>query len=261
MNYLPMPETAWAMLGTCALAIFFFLRKDLAEYRLFKTLTDSAERRKHFRKWIVTAALLFGGGSLAGLALLGRLPALAYGGMPAEFVPVSQMMRPVVSEGRLQGLLMGFASAFVITIIVLTIVFRFRKKRSGKVMLAGDVEALLPRNGKERFWAVLIALNAGWCEELFFRLLLPLLLTLATGNVFVAFCVAIAVFGAVHLYQGIVGVLATAILGALFAAIYLATGNIWIAAAAHAFVDLNGLILQPLLRGYRGPSLPEPKAQ
>ena len=68
-------------------------------------------------------------------------------------------------------------------------------------------------------------------------------------------------FGLVHLYQGATGVLGTAVLGALFTAIYLGTGNIWIAAAAHVFVDLNGLILQPLLRGYRGPSLPEPKVQ
>jgi len=251
--HLPMPETAWAMLGVCALLIFFFLRKDLAEYRVFKTLTDTAERQKHFRKWILTAAALFGGGSLLGLAVLGRLTALSPSGMPAEFAPVALLMPSMLPKERVPDFLIGAGAAFVLASAAIFVIFRFVKKPSGKVIAAGDIQALLPRNGAERFWGVLIALNAGWCEELFFRVLLPLLLTLATGNAIAAFAIAVVIFGAVHLYQGWVGILATMVLGALFVAIYLATGNIWIAAGGHAFVDLNGLIVQPLLRGYGGP--------
>ena len=74
----------------------------------------------------------------------------------------------------------------------------------------------MPRNGAETVWTGLLSINAGIGEELFFRLALPLLIVLVTGNVIAAFAVAAIVFGLVHVYQGWVGVLATTFLGVVF---------------------------------------------
>jgi membrane protease YdiL (CAAX protease family) len=241
--------TVWLLLAAFAAMLVAFLVTDRRTYRRFKLLTATRDRQLNFAKWIGQSAVLFGGGALAALAILGRLPAVQE--VPAEFVYAAAAMPHLSLAGQGVDLAVGLGIGFGIGLVALFVTLRLmrRKDSQPKTFTAGDIEPLLPRNGAERVWALLIALNAGWCEELFFRLMLPLLLTLATGNVLLAFGIAVAVFGLVHLYQGIAGILATAVLGALFTAVYLATGNIWIAAALHAVVDINGLILQPLLRG------------
>ena len=113
----------------------------------------------------------------------------------------------------------------------------------------GDFSALLPRNRAELAHAAALSINAGLTEELFFRLTLPLLFVLVIGNVWVAFALAAIVFGLAHLYQGLVGVVATTAVGVLLTAFYLASGSIWIAVLVHAAIDLVGLVLRPLLDG------------
>ena len=72
---------------------------------------------------------------------------------------------------------------------------------------------------------------------------------LVIGNVWVAFALAAIVFGLAHLYQGLVGVVATTAVGVLLTAFYLASGSIWIAVLVHGAIDLVGLVLRPLLDG------------
>ncbi|MBW8732872.1 MAG: CPBP family intramembrane metalloprotease, partial [Asticcacaulis sp.] len=110
--------------------------------------------------------------------------------------------------------------------------------------------ALLPRTGRERFWAGLIALNAGLSEELFFRLALPLLLATVTGQPALAFWLAVVIFGLGHAYQGLFGVIATTIIGALLGLIYLYSGNLWLVVGIHAGIDLWSLVVMPLLIGW-----------
>ncbi len=113
--------------------------------------------------------------------------------------------------------------------------------------MLGDIAPLLPRNGAESAHAAVLSLNAGLSEELFFRLLLPLLLVLTLHNSGVAFIVAAIVFGLVHLYQGWVGVLVTTAMGLMLTALYLATRSIWVVVGVHALFDLFGLVLRPAL--------------
>ena len=114
-------------------------------------------------------------------------------------------------------------------------------------MVIGDVQPLMPRNGAEIAHSVLFSVNAGFSEELFFRLLLPLLITIVVSNALVAFLAAAIIFGLVHVYQGWVGVVATTILGLLLSALYLGTGSIWIAILAHALLDVINLVVRPTL--------------
>lgn len=91
----------------------------------------------------------------------------------------------------------------------------------------------------------MLAISAGVTEELFFRLWLPLIVTLACGSGAVGMGVGTAAFAAMHRYQGWAGMAANLIGGALLAALYMGTGSLWVAIAVHALVDLNALVLRP----------------
>jgi len=235
---------AGVLLLLCFGEVLYFVRGDVADYAAFKLLTETADRQRRYRVWILKSLLLFSGISLVGLALLGRLHALAI--LPDEFSPLFERLQ---SNGTLSnqihsGFLVGFGGAVLGALIAGALASRFMVKKRKPVAI-GDIEALMPRNWAETLHTGLLSLNAGLSEELFFRLLLPLLLTILLGNAIAAFAVAALIFGAIHLYQGTIGVVATAVLGALFTLLYLWTGSIWIAVGAHATLDLIGLVVRP----------------
>ncbi|HEY0105750.1 MAG TPA: CPBP family intramembrane glutamic endopeptidase [Rhizomicrobium sp.] len=249
---MPVPTIAAILLGVFAAALGWFVYSDKAEYARFKALTESRDRQARFVVWIAKSFLLFGGGAVVGLALVGHRDALV--GLPPEFEPVLKLLSVAPDDRRdLGSLFEGFLIALPVALLTAWLILRRRAKSgAGGPIALGDIQPLLPRNGAERLCAVFLALNAGLSEELFFRLALPLLLALVFGNAVAAFAVAAVVFGIVHLYQGWIGVLATTVLGAVFTMVYLGTGSIWLAAALHALIDINGLIVMPLLtRGAR----------
>ena len=51
------------------------------------------------------------------------------------------------------------------------------------------------------------------------------------------------VFGFEHLYQGVVGVISTAVLGFALAAVYLLTGNLLVPMILHALIDFRVLLI------------------
>lgn len=54
-------------------------------------------------------------------------------------------------------------------------------------------------------------------------------------------------FGIVHAYQGLSGMVATGLTGLVFAAVYLATGrNLWAAIVAHGALDTAGFVMMYL---------------
>jgi uncharacterized protein len=53
----------------------------------------------------------------------------------------------------------------------------------------------------------------------------------------------------VHAYQGIVGVFATMVVGALLTLVYLATQQIWLAILLHILIDLRAMVALPLASG------------
>lgn len=106
---------------------------------------------------------------------------------------------------------------------------------------------LAMRSWREAPAAALIALAAGVGEELFFRLWLPLIVALATGSAAAGLALGFVVFVALHRHQGWVGMAAVALVGAGLMWLYLVTGLLWAAMAVHALIDLNALILRPVL--------------
>ena len=71
---------------------------------------------------------------------------------------------------------------------------------------------------------------------------------------------ATLLFGAVHRYQGVRGMIATTIVGGGLAVIYGLTGALWMAIALHVVIDLNALVVRPLARSAWRRSGPEGRA-
>lgn len=243
----PQNLAAWAALAAIFVLFGWFLRRDTTEYAVFKALTDTRDRQRMLLRWTFRSFLLFGAGGLLGLVATGRTDALT--GVPPEF---EALAAPLASWGASFDYLLGFALAVLALMIVARLLLRrgAKKPAEDESVIIGDVEALLPRNAGERWCAALMSLNAGFSEEIFFRAFLPLLLVEVTGAPLLALGAAAFLFGALHLYQGWAGVLATTLAAAGFSFVYLATGSIWWAVVLHAAMDMNALLLQPALRAW-----------
>ena len=233
-----------ALLLATLMSLVWFLKGDLLGYRRIKRLSDTASRQRTYRLWIAKAAIAFVLPAVIGLALLGRLDAIVT--VPREFDALRSLLPSLAGDSRVELLGMIGGSALVGLVIgaVLATLGNWRILKT-----IGNVGSLLPRNRPEIAHAAAMSIAAGISEELAFHLFLPLLVAVVTGNAFVAFGVAVAAFGAMHLYQGRAGVIATTLVGALMAAIYLMTGELWLAMLLHALIDLNSLVLRPALTG------------
>ncbi|SFP74024.1 CPBP family intramembrane glutamic endopeptidase [Sphingomonas rubra] len=192
-------------------------------------------RAARYRRWMARVGAAFGLSTLAGLALLGRVDALWR--LPMEFAPLRAMLPAMalaeVAGGAIGGVAIGLAVA------------GWRARRGGRPI--GKPGSLMPRSRAELPWGAAVALVAGVAEELFFRLLLPLLIAIFTGSALLGFGAATLVFAGLHRYQGWRGVVATGLFGAVMTAILLISGALWLVVLLHAAIDLGGLVLWPAL--------------
>jgi membrane protease YdiL (CAAX protease family) len=245
---------AWLL--RCAGAPGWLLRADRADYAAFKELTRTADRQQRYRAWVLKSLAIFSGTTIVALAAIGRLGDLF--AQPAEFAPLAHRLQSLLPASRAPDA--AFFAALLGAIAMGAGIGALAAKRLGrtaKPVALGDIEALLPRNRAESFHVALLSANAGLSEELFFRLLLPLLLTLITGNAAFAFVTSALVFGLVHAYQGWTGVVATTVLGLALTALYLSTGSLWLVVAVHALLNLFGLLVRPLIGRPAGPVVPD----
>lgn len=223
-----------------------FLKADVRDL-VARHLAPAADaRRRRYVGWLAKAVVLFGGVSLAMLAALGRLGALVV--PPAEFDAVRQWVAGVLGPAPLGAADLPYLAGGILAGgLIGGVAARFTRSRRGFVL--GNVEAVMPRTWGELGWGALLSLNAGWTEELFFRLALPLLVTLATDDAILGVAAATLLFAHAHRYQGWPGMLATGAVGLLLALVYLWTGLLWLAMVLHALIDLNGLVLRPVIAG------------
>jgi uncharacterized protein len=231
------------LLVLCVAVLWWFVRNDASEYAAFKRLTSSSDRQRCYRRWVLKSFLVLFGTTIVSLLILRELQALIT--LPAEFIPLAARVGAHMPLTQMldKSFLIGFACAAAVTGILIGVLLAKKLKTSHAVL--GDIEPLMPRNAAETGWAALLSLNAGLSEECFFRLLLPLLLAGVLHNPLLAFVIATILFGLVHLYQGVAGVVMTTLAGAVFAGLYLWTGSLLITMAAHAGLDLFGLVVRP----------------
>jgi membrane protease YdiL (CAAX protease family) len=104
------------------------------------------------------------------------------------------------------------------------------------------VQVLIPQTRLEKVLAVgLVAPTAAFCEELLYRGFLFTLLLQWTDSVPWALAISSVGFGLAHAYQGIHGMMRTALLGALLTVPLIRTGSLYPSMAAHFVIDAVAL--------------------
>jgi membrane protease YdiL (CAAX protease family) len=246
-----MLDPSWALtrpllwLTLAALLAVLVLRaihRDRREYRRFKAFRLTAERQRMFRKWLLESFLQFGGLSAALLLLAG----FAVG-------PLLQQLAGWPGVRELRGLLIhepgvswSVLFGVIIALVVLTVIGARAARKEQEVPMIGDISAMLPRNRQELVLGALLSANAGVVEELMFRLALPAAIYGASGSALAAVVGSVLLFGALHVYQGIPGVIGTTIVGAILMLLYAVSGTIVVPIIVHALFDLRSLVLIPV---------------
>ena len=234
------------LLVVLALLVWRAVTRERRDFARFKRLRSTTARRRVLRRWIVESLLLLGG--LSGAVLLAAWPWVA----PA--VRDTREWGPFVAvpydSTTLSVILIAGGVAAVALMVVPILLLR---THLDEVPAIGDIRALLPRNRGELPYGAGLALTAGVVEETLFRLALPALLfgvlQGAPGAGPIAFGLAAMLFGALHLYQGPLGMLFALVLGLLFTALYVVTGSILAPIVLHALIDLRSLVLIPIALG------------
>jgi len=140
----------------------------------------------------------------------------------------------------------GFAVAAVIALFVPIIVMM--RSETTRARVAKSLEKLnfiLPGTAEERRWFVFVALTAGVCEEILYRgFLIQYFRELPVHiGLIGALVLSACVFGIAHLYQGIIGIVQTSILGAIFGVLFVVTGSLALPVVLHALIDLRILLI------------------
>ncbi len=226
--------------GLVALFVARAIRKDRREYARFRRYRSTARRQAMMRRWLLESLVLFGGTAV--LVLLLTYPVVAPLLRDAQALPAVSWLRDALAG----GLGIGLAVGGLLGVALLTVIGARSARRDGGIIMVGDIAALLPRNRPELGWGAALSVNAGIVEEGLFRLALPALLVIVTGEPLSAFLLAALVFGALHAYQGWIGVLATTVVGLLFTLLYVVSGSILLAMLVHALFDLRTLVVIPM---------------
>jgi len=120
---------------------------------------------------------------------------------------------------------------------------RARNGTGGLTAAPANLSPMIPVTATERRWAAVVAVGAGVSEELVFRgLLLAVAVGLGVAPVLAAVVLTV-LFGVIHLYQGVAGVLSATLFGGLMAAVALSTGSLLLPVLLHVALDLRGLLL------------------
>lgn len=246
----PAPMPVLLLVASLAVLIWF-QRNDVRGFKRFRSIEDSAARQRTFLRWARNACLMYLGVPLIGLALLGRIGAL-------WAFPMQLFRDALTVTPALDGATLGLMAVAVLTGGLIGLGLRkllgkpdyLRKAYLGKPArpVPGlDITPMLARNRAELLRVIPLAVNAGISEEVFFRLYLPLLITMCGAPPVFAFIAATLIFGLLHRYQGWLGVIVTTVLGAVFALLYLGALTLLAPIAFHLLINLNSLVLRPAL--------------
>jgi len=218
--------------------------RERRELGRFKRLRSTIARQKVYRRWVIEGVISLGGLSLA--TVLGAWPQIELLLTDAQSWAPIAATRSFLAEPA--GILVAVGAGVVVVAALIVPVVALRNSVDEPPTI-GDIRALLPRTRGEVPYGAALSLNAGVFEETLFRLGLPALVFAVTGDALIAFAGATLLFGLLHAYQGPIGVLASTVLGAVFVALYLVSGTIWVPIVLHAIIDLRSMVLIPIVLG------------
>jgi membrane protease YdiL (CAAX protease family) len=223
--------------------VFCAFMSDAPKLLRLKQFTSSAARLSAFRSGIV----YLWASALCSLALVSPLQLFLV--RPAAADMAWLLGQSWTKALALILLVMYFSLAFVPALHCL--VRRDARQKYSTAMR--PLQYMLPISHSERRWWVLLSISAGVCEEVFFRGFLPEFLQgrlhggwslSPTG----AWALACLLFGVCHFYQGVAGIVRTALAGLMFSLLAILSGNLLLPIVLHILVDLGILwIYRPQL--------------
>jgi len=194
--------------------------------------TNHALSQHHIAQYLVT------------LAWEWILAALVLWGIRMRRVPLRQLLgrrRPRLSDWRDDIL---FAAAFwIVAILILAVIgilFRLVHLSTPQKTLA----QLAPQNGFELLLWVILSISAGICEELTFRGYLLQQFSRTGRSISIGVLASSLLFGVSHGYEGVAGIIAITIYGALFCVLAIKRDSLRPGMMAHAWHDIfSGIAL------------------
>lgn len=201
---------------------------EVPRWRRLRSNSTSAARLGHYREvivllWLLAAAAVW----LAAPASLLAAPR-NMGGM--AWLTGSAALRWLVQGGAL--LLVAVMTAHALRSLVNAEVQR------QYAVAAQPLQFMLPVGARERRWWVLVAVSAGVCEELVYRGFVLSYFGEQGFGLAGAWLLSTAAFGLAHAYQGLGGILRTAVVGGLLGLVAIASGHLALAMLLHAVIDL-----------------------
>jgi membrane protease YdiL (CAAX protease family) len=140
----------------------------------------------------------------------------------------------------------GFAIAVAVGSLLQVVLVRRTAAAREKILRAFQRFAfILPVTPEERAWFALVSVTAGICEEILYRGFLIRYLSNGPwhAGLWIALAIASISFGLAHGYQGLSGMIGTAVVGAVMAVLFVASGSLWLPMVLHAIIDLRILLL------------------
>lgn len=211
-----------------------------------------AARSRFYRQWTGLGWALLAVTLIVTLGLAGWTPAEL--GLRLPNWPHLPASGHDGSPGFAGGLLVGVMVALAVGVAV-GVGIAWRRRRGGAPdrqqrvpVIAGNrnLMRMLPRTREERLAFAALAVTAGVTEEVIWRGFgLTLLLALLPGwHPAVPIALAALAFGWAHLYQGVVGMFATAMIGAVLATLFWASGSLLWPILIHVMLDLRVLLVR-----------------
>jgi len=252
-----MNNTNLIILVVLILMTIFVFNRDKNNYEKFKSQNKTEDRQSFYKIWTIELLIIYGLLSLLILSAIGQIYSLKE--MPKFLIEFSRSVNPFgsINDNGYISKFLKIASTSLVPVLIfentLSTYLREYKKKSNNNNKKNETDlrnlnSIIPRNYKERIWGTVLSISAGISEELFFRVLVPILIYSITSSALIAITSSIIWFGLGHYYQGISGIMATSFAGLLFFIVYLITQNIWQIMLIHAVVDFNGLVFGPWLQ-------------
>jgi membrane protease YdiL (CAAX protease family) len=237
------PVVLWVtLIALVGLLILRTVRRDRREYRRFTRYRTTRRRQETLRRWLLESFVTFGSISAILLLLAGAFVAPLL--VTVQGWAAVRAVRTTLADNATVATVI--LTAVIVGVVVLTVVGIVAARKEGEVPTVGNIRAMLPRNRQELVLGTLLSVNAGVVEELAFRLAIPALLYGATASAEAAVIGSVLLFGALHAYQGVAGVIGTAVIGTVFMASYLVSGTILVPIVLHALFDLRTMVLIPV---------------
>jgi len=223
----------------------WWVKRDIAAYARFRTTSDTLARQRFYARWLFESFVVLVGASGISLWLAGA--ASPFDAFPDAFEPAHRLLQSPTASSSDHWLPMAVG---VSAGIAVSIAIQWRRIKKALSPKPGPDAPLIPLNRREALLTLLLSLNAGFSEELFFRLALPLLLFQVTGSLAAALAISMLCFGLAHAHYGWKGVLATMAAGALLTLYYLHHGSLLRVMVVHAVIDILAFFVRPALANW-----------